>query len=119
MGPPTLVPTRMPTPEALKSQQTPMLLPVPTSRTPPAQMVCGSSHRLFKYSPGATRVQCSCCQIVNHVLEAHQVGVVKCGSCTTFLMYPYGAPSARCSSCQFVMEIGAHNQRPLWLVLQG
>ncbi|KAL5577860.1 hypothetical protein UlMin_019559 [Ulmus minor] len=106
MGPPTLVPTPMLTPEVLNPQQTPMPLPVPTSRTPPeiAQMVCGSCRRLLKYSPGATRVQCSC------------FGVVKCGSCIAFLMYPYGAPSVRCSACQFVTEIGAHNHHPPWSV---
>ncbi|XP_077212498.1 uncharacterized protein LOC143847519 isoform X1 [Tasmannia lanceolata] len=70
------------------------------------QMVCGNCHHLLSYPQGARNVQCSSCQIVNLVLEAHQVGNVKCGGCSMLLMYPYGAPSVRCSSCQFVTEIG-------------
>ncbi|XP_048438529.1 protein LOL2-like isoform X2 [Pyrus x bretschneideri] len=86
---------------------------------PSAQMVCGSCRRLLKYPRGATHVECSCCQTVNFVLEAHQVGQVKCGSCAVLLMYPYGAPSVRCSSCHFVTEVGEHNKRPPWSVQQG
>ncbi|KDO75958.1 hypothetical protein CISIN_1g033096mg [Citrus sinensis] len=71
-----------------------------------AQMVCGSCRRLLAYPRGARHVKCSCCQTVNFVLEAHQVGQVKCASCAVLLMYPYGAPSVRCSSCCFVTEIG-------------
>ncbi|BBH00880.1 lsd one like 2 [Prunus dulcis] len=73
-------------------------------------MVCGSCRRLLKYSRGARHVQCSCCQTVNFVLEADQVGQVKCGSCAVLLMYQYGASSVRCSSCQFVTEIGVSKQ---------
>ncbi|XP_077212499.1 protein LOL2-like isoform X2 [Tasmannia lanceolata] len=83
------------------------------------QMVCGNCHHLLSYPQGARNVQCSSCQIVNLVLEAHQVGNVKCGGCSMLLMYPYGAPSVRCSSCQFVTEIGAHNMRPPLSVQQG
>lgn len=84
-----------------------------------AQMVCGSCRRLLSYPPGAKHVKCSCCQTVNIVLEADQVGQVKCGSCAVLLMYPYGAPQVRCSSCRFVTEIGADNKRPPWSVQQS
>ncbi|TQD71130.1 hypothetical protein C1H46_043325 [Malus baccata] len=84
-----------------------------------AQLVCGSCRRLLKYPRGARHVECSCCQTVNFVLEAHQVGQVKCGSCAVLLMYPYGAASVRCSSCNFVTEVGEHNKRPPWSVQQG
>ncbi|KAK9936361.1 hypothetical protein M0R45_013207 [Rubus argutus] len=101
----------LPEPQSTASQQ-----PLPSEI---AQMVCGSCHRLLKYPQGAKHVQCSCCQTVNFVLEAHQVGQVKCDSCTTLLMYPYGAPSVRCSSCSFVTEVREHNMRPPWSVQQG
>ncbi|CBI23324.3 hypothetical protein VitviT2T_014999 [Vitis vinifera] len=84
-----------------------------------AQMVCGSCRRLLSYPQGTRHVECSCCQTVNFVLEAHQVGQVKCGSCAVLLMYPYGAPSVRCSSCRFVTEIGVHNRRLPLSVQQG
>ncbi|KAJ4703476.1 LSD1-type zinc finger protein [Melia azedarach] len=77
------------------------------STTEIAQMVCGSCRRLLAYPRGARHVKCSCCQTVNYVLEAHQVGQVKCASCAVLLMYPYGASSVRCSSCRLVTEIGA------------
>ncbi|KAM5588246.1 protein LOL2 [Rosa sericea] len=93
--------------------------PPPPPLSEIAQMVCGSCRRLLTYPPGAKHVQCSCCQTVNFVLEAHQVGQVKCGSCTTLLMYPYGALSVRCSSCSFVTEVRDHNMRPPWSVQQG
>lgn len=83
------------------------------------QMVCGSCRRLLSYPQGAKHVRCTCCQIINFVLEAHQVGQVKCGSCSVLLMYPYGAPSVRCSSCRFVTDIGVHNRRPPLSVQQG
>ncbi|WJX52142.1 Protein lol2 [Trifolium repens] len=96
--------------------------PIPTPLRPPpkqltsgfAQMVCGSCRRLLSYPQGAKHVKCSCCQTVNIVLQADQVGQVKCGSCAVLLMYPYGASQVRCSSCQFVTEIGANNKRPPW-----
>ncbi|GLT82881.1 hypothetical protein SLE2022_012120 [Rubroshorea leprosula] len=97
-------------------------LPPQTQPQPPsefAQLVCGSCHQLLSYPQGVRHVKCSCCQTVNFVLEAHQVGVVKCGSCAILLMYPYGAPSVSCSSCHSVTEIGAHNKRPPWSVQQG
>ncbi|OMO65163.1 Zinc finger, LSD1-type [Corchorus olitorius] len=86
-----------------------------------AQMVCGSCRELLSYPRGTRQVKCSCCETINFVLEAHQVGLVKCGrdNCGVLLMYPYGAPSVRCSSCQFVTEIGEHNRRPPWSVQQG
>ncbi|XP_022777354.1 protein LOL2 isoform X1 [Durio zibethinus] len=84
-----------------------------------AQMVCGSCRQLLSYPRGTLLAKCSCCETVNFVLEAHQVGVVKCDSCTVLLMYPYGAPSVKCSSCHFVTEIGEHNRRPPWSVQQG
>ncbi|XP_058735473.1 protein LOL2 [Vicia villosa] len=99
--------------------------PIPTPQRPPplpsgfAQMVCGSCRRLLSYPSGAKHVKCSCCQTVNIVLEADQVGQVKCGSCTLLLMYPYGASQVRCSSCRFVTEIGANNKRPPWSVQQS
>ncbi|KAB1201046.1 Protein LOL2 [Morella rubra] len=71
-----------------------------------AQMVCGSCLRLLKYPQGSRHVKCSCCDTINFVLEAHEVGQVKCGSCGVLLMYPYGASSVKCSSCSFVTEIG-------------
>ncbi|XP_044461069.1 protein LOL2 [Mangifera indica] len=84
-----------------------------------AQMVCGSCRRLLAYPQGAKYVKCSCCQTINFVLEAHQVGQVMCTSCAVLLMYPYGAPSVRCSTCHVVTEIGDHNRRPPWSVQQG
>ncbi|GAV75729.1 zf-LSD1 domain-containing protein, partial [Cephalotus follicularis] len=84
-----------------------------------AQIVCGSCRQLLTYLRGARHVQCSCCQTLNLVLEAHQVGQVKCGSCAILLIYPYGASSVRCSCCRFVTEIGAHNIRPPWSEQQG
>ncbi|XP_038689176.1 protein LOL2 isoform X2 [Tripterygium wilfordii] len=99
------------------------------SRSPPpapspsvaemAQMVCGSCSHLLSYPQGARHVKCSCCQMVNYVLEAHEVGVVNCRSCAVLLMYPYGASSVQCSSCLLVTEIGDHNRRPPWSVQQG
>ncbi|XP_027347489.1 protein LOL2 isoform X2 [Abrus precatorius] len=83
-----------------------------------AQMICGSCRRLLSYPRGAKHVKCSCCQTVNIVFEADQVGQVKCGSCAVLLMYPYGSSQVRCSSCRFVTEIGAHNRRPPWSVQQ-
>ncbi|PON36065.1 Zinc finger, LSD1-type [Trema orientale] len=118
---PLKLPPEPPPPTAPPPQPPPTTL-TPTTKTTPsetAQMVCGSCHRLLKYPPGARQVQRSCCQTVNFVLEAHQVGQVKCGSCTVLLMYPYGASQVRCSSCQHVTEIGAHNRRPPWSVQQG
>ncbi|XWS12653.1 hypothetical protein CRYUN_Cryun37aG0108600 [Craigia yunnanensis] len=99
----------------------------PPSQPPPqtqplsemAQMVCGSCRQLLSYPQGTQQAKCSCCETVNFVLEAHQVGLVKCGSCAVLLMYPYGAPSVKCSSCHFVTEIRAHNRRPRWSVQQG
>ncbi|KAE8720295.1 Protein LOL2 [Hibiscus syriacus] len=84
-----------------------------------AQMVCGSCRQLLSYPRGTQQVKCSCCETVNFVLKAHQVGLVKCGSCALLLMYPFGAPSVKCSSCLCVKEIGAHNRRPPWSVQQG
>lgn len=84
-----------------------------------AQMVCGSCRQLLSYPRGTRQAKCSCCETVNFVLEAHQVGLVNCGSCAVLLMYPYGAPSIKCSACRFVTEIGAHNSRPPWSVQQG
>ncbi|KAJ8761555.1 hypothetical protein K2173_004331 [Erythroxylum novogranatense] len=97
-------------------------LPPPASSSSGAeqsQMVCGSCRKLLSYPKGARHVQCSCCQTSNYVLEAHEVGQVNCGGCTVLLMYPYGASSVRCSSCHFVTEIGEHNRRPPWSVIQG
>ncbi|ESR62574.1 hypothetical protein CICLE_v10017149mg [Citrus x clementina] len=99
-------------------QPIPPPLPVP-SPSEMAQMVCGSCRQLLAYPRGARHVKCSCCQTVNFVLEAHQVGQVKCASCAVLLMYPYGASSVRCSSCRFVTEIGDHNRRAPWSVQQG
>ncbi|ESW31383.1 hypothetical protein PHAVU_002G234100 [Phaseolus vulgaris] len=99
----------------------PQLQPQPPPPQRPCgwvQMVCGSCHRLLSYPRGAKHVKCSCCETVNIVLEADQVGQVECGSCAVLLMYPYGASQVRCSSCQFVTEIGAHNKRPPWSVQQ-
>ncbi|EOY28255.1 Lsd one like 2 [Theobroma cacao] len=93
--------------------------PQPPPSSEMAQMVCGSCRQLLSYPRGARQAKCSCCETVNFVLEAHQVGLVKCGSCAVLLMYPFGASSVRCSSCQFVTEIGAHNRRPPWSVQQG
>ncbi|KAJ9168858.1 hypothetical protein P3X46_020341 [Hevea brasiliensis] len=96
--------------------------PAPLQQPPSsemAQMVCGSCRSLLSYPRGARHVQCSCCQMVNFVLEAHEVGQVNCGRCAVLLMYPYGASSVRCSSCHFVTEIGVHNRRPPWSVIQG
>lgn len=76
------------------------------------QLVCGSCRQLLSYPRGAKKVKCSCCQMLNLVLEAQQVGRVTCGSCAVLLMYSYGAPAVRCSSCRYVTEIGAHNTRP-------
>ncbi|XP_050371402.1 protein LOL2-like [Argentina anserina] len=104
-----------PPPEA----QTFVSQPLPRPISEIAQMVCGSCRRLLTYPPGAKHVQCSCCQTINFVLCAHQVGQVKCDSCTLLLMYPYGAPSVRCSSCNFVTEVRDHNMRPPWSVQQG
>ncbi|KAF2580234.1 hypothetical protein F2Q68_00006306, partial [Brassica cretica] len=84
-----------------------------------AQMVCGSCRRLLSYPRGTKHVKCSCCQTVNLVLEAYQVGQVKCSNCELLLMYPYGAPSVRCSSCKSVTDIREDNKRPPWSVLQG
>ncbi|XP_038689175.1 protein LOL2 isoform X1 [Tripterygium wilfordii] len=52
------------------------------SRSPPpapspsvaemAQMVCGSCSHLLSYPQGARHVKCSCCQMVNYVLEGSQ-----------------------------------------------
>ncbi|XWS18387.1 hypothetical protein CRYUN_Cryun32bG0039100 [Craigia yunnanensis] len=102
-------------------------IPPPPSQSPPqtqpssemAQMVCGSCRQLLSYPRGTRQAKCSCCETVNFVLEAHQVGLVKCGSCAVLLMYPYGALSVKCSSCHFVTEIGAHNRRLPWSVQQG
>ncbi|KAJ7968554.1 Zinc finger, LSD1-type [Quillaja saponaria] len=93
--------------------------PPPSRPSEMAQMVCGSCHQLLSYPRGAKHVKCSCCQTVNLVLEAHQVGQVKCRNCVVLLMYPYGASQVRCSSCQSITEIGAHNRRPPWSVQQG
>ncbi|GMN50807.1 hypothetical protein TIFTF001_019964 [Ficus carica] len=115
-------PTVTPPPDVSTPTPTPTPTPIPTPKSTLseiAQIVCGSCHRLLKYPPGAKQVQCSCCQTLNFVLEAHELGQVKCGSCTVLLMYPYGAPQVRCSSCQFVTEIGEHNQRPPWSAQQG
>ncbi|ESW31382.1 hypothetical protein PHAVU_002G234100 [Phaseolus vulgaris] len=90
----------------------PQLQPQPPPPQRPCgwvQMVCGSCHRLLSYPRGAKHVKCSCCETVNIVLEADQVGQVECGSCAVLLMYPYGASQVRCSSCQFVTEIGVHS----------
>ncbi|XP_031263238.1 protein LOL2 isoform X2 [Pistacia vera] len=100
-------------------------IPPPASTAPPpppsemAQMVCGSCRRLLTHPQGAKHVKCSCCQTINFVLEAHQVGQVKCASCAALLMYPYGTPLVRCSSCHVVTEIGDHNRRPPWSVQQA
>ncbi|EEF43270.1 conserved hypothetical protein [Ricinus communis] len=106
-------------------QSIPLPLPLPQPSPPPppssemAQMVCGSCRTLLSYPRGARHVQCSSCQMVNFVLEAHEVGQVNCGKCEILLMYPYPASSVRCSSCCSVTEIGAHNKRPPWSVIQG
>ncbi|XP_024005516.1 protein LOL2 isoform X1 [Eutrema salsugineum] len=84
-----------------------------------AQMVCGSCRRLLSYPKGTKHVKCSCCQTVNLVLEANQVGQVSCSNCKLLLMYPYGAPSVRCSSCNSVTDIRENNKRPPWSVQQG
>ncbi|MFQ6666146.1 hypothetical protein Gotur_032621, partial [Gossypium turneri] len=84
-----------------------------------AQMVCGSCRQLLSYPEGTRQAKCSCCETVNFVLEAHQVGLVRCDGCALLLMYPYGSPSVKCSSCLFVTEIGEHNRRPPWSVQQG
>ncbi|WCJ27027.1 lsd one like 2 [Euphorbia peplus] len=84
-----------------------------------AQMVCGSCRSLLSYPQGSRHVQCSSCQMVNFVLQEHEVGIANCSRCTLLLMYPYGAPSVRCSSCHFVTEIGAQNRRQPWSVIQG
>ncbi|KAL3519757.1 hypothetical protein ACH5RR_017906 [Cinchona calisaya] len=101
-----------------------LLLPTPpapaaSSTLEKGQMVCGSCRLLLSYPRGIKYVQCPSCQIVNLVLEDHQVGQVKCGGCAVLLMYPYGAPSVRCCSCHFVTEIGAHNRRPPLSVQQA
>ncbi|XP_078169073.1 uncharacterized protein LOC144563470 [Carex rostrata] len=83
------------------------------------QMVCGSCHELIYYPRGALHVLCTCCQIINLVLEACQVGNITCGQCSMLLMYPFGAPSVRCSCCRYVTEIGAHNMRPPLTIQQG
>ncbi|XP_039115620.1 protein LOL2-like [Dioscorea cayenensis subsp. rotundata] len=95
--------------------------PVPPPQPPPemGQMVCGKCRELISYPQGVIRVKCPCCQIVNFVLEAHQVGNVKCRGCDVLLMYPYGAPSVRCSCCRSVTEIDTHNMRPSVSVQQG
>ncbi|XP_057422096.1 protein LOL2 [Lotus japonicus] len=95
-----------------------ILTPPPSRPSGLAQMVCGSCRRLLSYPRGAKHVKCSCCQTVNIVLEADQVGQVKCASCAVLLMYPYGASQVRCSACRFVTEIGEHNKRPPWSVQQ-
>ncbi|KAK1378753.1 hypothetical protein POM88_025497 [Heracleum sosnowskyi] len=76
------------------------------------QMVCGSCRRLLSYARGAKYVKCSCCQTVNLVLEAHQVGQVKCGGCEVLLMYQFGANAVQCASCRHVTEIVVQNRRP-------
>ncbi|CAN1123119.1 Protein LOL2 [Linum perenne] len=119
-------------PPSQKSEE-PSTLPPPPSSPPPlpqlpphpvadaeiSQMVCGSCQRLLSYPKGAKHVKCSCCETLNFVLQAHEIGLVNCGSCPTLLMYPHGSTSVRCSSCQSVTEIGEHNQRPPWSVIQG
>ncbi|XP_055961419.1 protein LOL2 [Mercurialis annua] len=102
-------------------------IPPPPQASPPqpppssemVQLVCGSCRTLLSYPKGARHVKCSSCEMVNLVLEAHEVGQLKCGRCEVLLMYPYPAPSVRCSSCHFVTVIGAHNKRPPWSVIQG
>ncbi|KAL9661639.1 hypothetical protein QQ045_026463 [Rhodiola kirilowii] len=76
------------------------------------QVVCGSCRSLLSYSKGAKYVQCSSCQTVSFVLEAHQVGQVYCRRCSVLLMYFYGSPAVRCSGCQFITQIGPENRRP-------
>ncbi|KAJ6842154.1 leucine-rich repeat extensin-like protein 5 [Iris pallida] len=83
------------------------------------QMVCGYCRQLLSYPRGAMRVQCARCDIINFVLEAHQIGNVECGNCSLLLMYPYGAPSVKCSACAWVTRIGAHNICPPLSVQQG
>ncbi|KAH1066064.1 hypothetical protein J1N35_031051 [Gossypium stocksii] len=73
-----------------------------------AQMVCGSCRQLLSYPEGTRQAKCSCCESVNFVLEAHEVGLVRCDSCALLLMYPYGSPSVKCSSCLSVTEIGVN-----------
>ncbi|KAF2303336.1 hypothetical protein GH714_016859 [Hevea brasiliensis] len=49
--------------------------PAPLQQPPSsemAQMVCGSCRSLLSYPRGARHVQCSCCQMVNFVLEGSQ-----------------------------------------------
>ncbi|VVB12187.1 unnamed protein product [Arabis nemorensis] len=77
------------------------------------------SRRLLTYPRGSKHVKCSCCQTVNLVLEADEVGQVNCNNCKLLLMYPYGAPSVRCSSCNSVTDIRENNKRPPWSVQQG
>ncbi|KAK3016440.1 hypothetical protein RJ639_007795, partial [Escallonia herrerae] len=97
----------MPPPEPQPPLTSPRPSPPPSVALPDKiQMVCGSCRQLLSYPRGARYVQCSCCQTVNLVLEAHQVGQVKCGSCSVLLMYPYGARSVKCSSCRFVTLVG-------------
>ncbi|KAL1201808.1 Protein LOL2 [Cardamine amara subsp. amara] len=94
--------------------------PIATAEIPEmAQMVCGSCRRLLSYLRGSKHVKCSCCQTVNLVLEAYQVGQVNCNNCKLLLMYPYGAPSVRCSSCNSVTDITENNKRPPWSEQQG
>ncbi|KAG0448374.1 hypothetical protein HPP92_027869 [Vanilla planifolia] len=83
------------------------------------QMVCGSCNELLSYPRGSKHIQCACCQTINFVLEAHQVGLANCGNCCLLLMYPYGAKSIRCSSCHSVTEMLPHSIRPPVSVLQG
>ncbi|XP_078439548.1 protein LOL5-like isoform X2 [Wolffia australiana] len=88
------------------SHFSPLVSPSLPSFPEMGQMVCGSCRQLLSYPKHADCVQCTCCQTVNLVLEAHQVGNIKCGKCFVLLMYPYGAPAVRCSCCRFVTEIG-------------
>lgn len=83
------------------------------------QMVCGVCRSLLSYPKGAIHVKCPGCQTVNHVLEAHQVGLVKCRSCTVLLMYKYDSPSVRCSCCLCVTEIGGDNKRQMYPMQNG
>ncbi|KAF5195488.1 Lol2 [Thalictrum thalictroides] len=90
-----------------------------TSTTPEfGQLICGVCRSLLSYPNGAIHVKCASCRTVNHVLQAHQVGLVKCGSCFVLLMYKFGSPSVKCSCCRFVTEIGVDNKRPLFPVAQ-
>ncbi|CAI0468669.1 unnamed protein product, partial [Linum tenue] len=84
-----------------------------------AQMVCGSCQQLLAYQKGEKHVKCICCNAVNFVLEAHQVGLVICTYCPLLLMYPYGSLAVRCSSCQRITSIGDQSHRPLCSVIQG